>query len=222
VKRGPVSAGPSVADIPKRRDALLVLDVDEVILEFIEPFSRLLGEYGAKLHPESFRLTGNVRSISTGTALSGSELDRITEQLYQEQEHRQPLVSGVAEALSRLGEVADILFLTAMTPAYYGKRRALLDGHGLDHPMIATERSKGAVVAQLAERWRGPIVFVDDLPPNLAAVRQRVDRVRLMHLMANEVFRDHLPPLPSGAVSAADWSEGQNIVLDWLRTDASS
>ncbi len=35
------SAGPAVADLPKRHDALVVLDVDEVVLHFIAPFQAL-------------------------------------------------------------------------------------------------------------------------------------------------------------------------------------
>ena len=71
------TAGPVIQDLERRHDALLVLDIDEVILEFIAPFQRLLAEHGAHLHADSFKLTGNVRSMSTGTALTGNELDQI-------------------------------------------------------------------------------------------------------------------------------------------------
>ena len=172
VSRKMATVGPAIDSLEQNHPALLVLDVDEVVLEFIAPFERLLQERGARLHPESFRLTGNVRSISTGTALTGHELDQATTLLYEEQERRQPAVTGVAASLSRLSRRADVVFLTAMTPSYYDRRRALLDREGLLWPMIATERSKGAVVAELTERWQGPVVFVDDLPPNLESVRR--------------------------------------------------
>lgn len=204
--------GPRVEELTKSHDALLVLDVDEVVLEFIAPFSNILDERGARLHPESFRLTGNVRSISTGTALTGHELDQATALLYEEQEARQFLVRDVSEALSRLSRKADIVFLTAMTPSYYDQRRRLLDREGLTFPMIATKHSKGTVVAELGKRWKGPIVFVDDLPPNLETVRRSLERVHLVHLMANDVFRPHLPPLPRGVRSAADWKDAAHII----------
>ncbi|MEF2550229.1 hypothetical protein VQ042_02500 [Aurantimonas sp. A2-1-M11] len=212
MSRNLVTAGPAIASLDQRHDSLLILDIDEVVLEFIAPFGDLLAEYGARLHPESFRLTGNVRSVSTGTALTGNELDQLTVRLYQEQEVRQRPVAGVTEALARLAERADILFLTAMTPGYYDVRRALLDREGLTYPMIATERSKGAVVAELLERWRGTSIFVDDLPPNLASVRKSAPTTHLVHLMANHVFRQHLPPLPTGARSAADWPDARSII----------
>ncbi|WP_294645576.1 hypothetical protein [uncultured Aureimonas sp.] len=201
--------GPQVADLPQRNEALLVLDIDEVVLHFIAPFCELLAEYGAKLHFDSFKLTGNVRSISTGAALTGHELDGVTERLYVEQRERQKPVEGVGAALSRLSGVADIVFLTAMTPTFYDQRRDLLDAADLRWPMIATERSKGGVVAELAQRWRGPIAFVDDLPPNLEGVRRSVPGVHLVHLMANPDFRPHLPAMPTGTIRAGNWAEAE-------------
>ncbi|SMC53004.1 hypothetical protein SAMN06297251_103187 [Fulvimarina manganoxydans] len=206
------SAGPRIDELERRRDALLILDVDEVVLEFIAPFQKILSDHGAHLHADSFKLTGNVRSMSTGTALTGNELDQITLRLYEEQETRQPVVEGAHAALRALNQDIDILFLTAMQPSYYDHRRRLLDREGFTYPMIATERSKGAVVSDLSERWDGPIVFVDDLPPNLQSVRLSCPSAHLVHLMANDVFRPHLPPLPPGATPARDWSEAERII----------
>ena len=212
MSRNLVTRGPAIWDLPKAHEALLVLDIDEVVLEFIDPFSRLLERHGARLHPDSFKLTGNVRSLSTGAALSGGELETIMTTLYDDQDTLQPVVAGVGRSLKRLAEGCDIVFLTAMTPHHYPKRRALLDRESLVYPMIATERSKGAVVSELSARWSGPIVFVDDLPPNLASVRKSAPTAHLVHLMANKVFRPHLPTLPTGAHTAADWPDAEAII----------
>lgn len=216
MSRPRVTVGPAIADLDKRHEALLVLDLDEVVLHFVEPFRHLLAERGARLHFDSFALQGNVRSISTGAALTGHEIEGATRMLYEEQERRQTPVDGVGEALKRLRAQADILFLTAMTPTYHGHRRRLLDRAGLIDPMIATERSKGAVIAELAERWRQAIVFVDDLPQNLAGVRRSHPSAHLVHLMADDALRPHLPPLPTGAHSARDWAEAEPVLARLL------
>ncbi|MBB4001693.1 hypothetical protein [Aurantimonas endophytica] len=213
MSRRSVTEGPRVDELSQAHKALLVLDIDEVVLEFIAPFQELLAEYGARLQADSFRLTGNVRSLSTGAALSGSELDQVTMRLYEDQEARQKVVQGAAESLGRLAGMADIVFLTAMTPSFYPRRRTLLDREGLTFPMIATERSKGAVVAELGARWDGPLIFADDLPPNLVSVQRSYPAAHLIHLMANEAFRPHLPPLPNGALAAADWGEAESLIL---------
>ena len=216
-----VTAGPAIEELVVRHPALIVLDIDEVVLHFIAPFCDLLEEFGARLHVDSFRLTGNVRSISTGAAISGSELDKVTIRLYEEQEVRQLPVQGVQAALARLSAKADIVFLTAMTPAYYPQRRRLLDAAGLDFPMIATERAKGGVLAELAERWPGPLIFADDLPPNLVSAGRSLPRAHLIHLMANEIFRPHLPPLPAGVLEAADW-KGAEAIIDGILSGGAS
>jgi hypothetical protein len=212
VSRQLVTAGPEIDNLAVSHPALVVLDIDEVVLHFIAPFCALLEEFGARLQVDSFKLTGNVRSISTGAAISGSELDKVTVRLYEEQETRQLPVQGVQAALGRLSAKADIVFLTAMTPGYYPQRRRLLDAAGLHYPMIATERAKGGVLAELAERWPGPIVFADDLPPNLVSAGRSLPRARLVHLMANDVFRPHLPPLPAGVLEARDWAEAEAVI----------
>lgn len=207
------TAGPAVLELPRNHDALIVLDVDEVVLHFIAPFQDLLASFGARLHFDSFKMTGNVRSQSTGAALTGHELDRSTEQLFREQEARQTLVEGAQAAIERLGTRCDIVFLTAMPPHHYEPRRRLLDREGLAHrPMIATQRSKGALIAEMRQRWSGPIAFVDDLPSNLEGVRRSVPDVHLLHLMADHNFRPHLPPLPAGTFEATDWVEAENIL----------
>ncbi|MEN3791854.1 hypothetical protein [Fulvimarina sp. MAC3] len=208
----PQTRGIPIADLAQTQDALLVLDIDEVILEFIGPFESLLAEHGARLHFESYKLTGNARSLSTGAALSGGELDGFMQILYAEQATRQPPVAGSREALDRLTPSADIVFLTAMEPRFYDERRRTLDAAGLAYPMIATERSKGGVVSELGERWRGPIVFVDDLVPNLQTVQRSVPRAHLVQLMAHHGFRPHLPPLPKGVYSATDWADAADHI----------
>lgn len=220
MSRPRATVGPAIVDLAKTRDALLVLDVDEVVLHFVAPFQRLLAERGAQLHFDSFALRGNVRSMSTGSALSGHEIEGATRLLYEEQEERQHLVEGVGPALERLRAIADIVFLTAMTPSYHDRRRRLLDREGLAYPMIATERSKGAVIGELAERWSGPIVFVDDLPQNLAGVRRSHPAAHLVNLMADEGFRPHLPSMPRGTHSATDWAMAEPLLACLLSGQA--
>lgn len=210
--RKPETAGPTISEIERRHDRLLVLDIDEVVLEFIDPFVALLGEVGARLRPDAFRLTGSVHSQSTGAALGGDELKGLMHRLYEEQSARQMPVAGVVDALVRLAERTDIVFLTAMAPRWHETRRRHLDASGLPYPMIATERDKGAVICELQARWPGPIVFVDDLPSNLEKVRRSTPRTRLLHLMASRLFWPYLPGLPSGVESARTWPEAEDRI----------
>ncbi len=210
--RKPETAGPPISDIDRHHDRLLVLDIDEVVLQFIDPFVALLAEVGARLKPDAFRLTGSVHSQSTGAALGGDELKGLMHRLYEEQAVRQMPVAGVVDALERLAGRADIVFLTAMAPRWHETRRLHLDASGLPYPMIATERDKGAVICELQERWPGTIAFVDDLPSNLEKVRRSAPKTRLLHLMASRLFWPYLPSLPPGVGSARTWQEAEDRI----------
>ncbi len=52
---------PVLASLAASTRPLLVCDVDEVILEFLDPFHAYLESVEHRLHPDSFRLHGNVR-----------------------------------------------------------------------------------------------------------------------------------------------------------------
>jgi hypothetical protein len=212
IARKPETVGPLIGDLPQRHAALLILDIDEVVLQFIDPFVALLAEHDAVLDPSDFRLTGSVHSLSTGQALGADRLKGLMHQLYQEQDRRQHLVPGVGPALERLGRRADIVFLTAMAPHWHATRRRHLDGHDLPYPMIATERDKGAIIAQLHERWPRRCLFVDDLPNNLAGARRSAPDTALLHVMASVLFRPYLPALPAGVSTACNWHEAEPLV----------
>jgi hypothetical protein len=211
------------ADIVSRISAsdrpLLVCDIDEVVLEFLDPFDRYLNSVGHRLHPESFRLHGNIRSIAEGLAAADDDVERMQEAFFASQDKWQVPATGVDAALRRLSRDADIVFLTAMPPRHHDVRRTLLDLHGLDFPMIATEAPKGPVVASLIGGRRVPAVFIDDIHYNLRSVRSHAPDCVLIHLMANRTFRAMAPPADEGVVVAEDWSHAEVLIRSHLRLD---
>ena len=161
------------ADIIKRLSVstrpLIVCDVDEVVLEFLDPFDRYLNSIGHKLHPDSFRLHGNIRSIMEDVVAAHDQVARMEEEFFATQDKWQVPAKGVDAALRSLSRDADIIFLTAMPPRHHDVRRTLLDLHGLDFPMIATEEPQGPVVAALIGDRNVRAVFVDDIVRNLGS-----------------------------------------------------
>ena len=195
---------------------LVVCDVDEVVLEFLDPFDRYLNSVGHRLHPDSFRLHGNIRSIAEGIAAAEEEVDRMQEAFFASQDRWQVPATGVDRALASLSAEADIVFLTAMPPRHHDVRRTLLDLHGLDFPMIATEEPKGPVVASLIGERRIPAVFVDDIIRNLGSVRTHAPGCLLMHMMANRTFRAMAPKPDDDIVIAEDWTHAEMLIRQHL------
>ncbi|TPI34550.1 hypothetical protein FJW08_02895 [Mesorhizobium sp. B3-2-1] len=186
---------------------LLVLDVDDVVLEFIRPFPHFLKERGYGLTLASFRLTSNIAETASGRLIEQPEVTALLGDFFDAQADWQGITDGAAEALTELGDRAEIILLTAMPHRHRGVRRAHLDALGLSYPLLTTEMAKGPAVAKLRGKTRRPVVFVDDQPANLASVRDSVADANLFHLMADNSLRAFLPPVPNDVIVVQDWHE---------------
>ena len=192
---------------------LVVCDVDEVVLHFLDPFRALLAEDALVLHADSFRLHGNVRGADGTPATDGAVSDAI-ERLFAEQGARQTLVPGAVEALERLAGRASVVLLTAMRHGHFDAREAHLRALGLSYPLVTTQGSKGRAIAHVANGR--PVAFIDDLPPNHADVLTHAPETLCVHLMADETFAPLLPPLPHGVTPAADWPGAVAAIERWM------
>lgn len=186
---------------------LIVSDIDEVVLAFLDPFKAFLDDCGRTLLPRSFRLTGNIVAHETGQAVSETEVKELLNAFYGSQELWQTPASGVVETLAGLSAEADIVFLTAMPPRYAMARRALLDRLGLPYPLIASEEPKGPIVQNLHGGRSTPLVFVDDILRNLQSVQSHAEPCLLINLIVNAEFRALAPTPETGIRAVADWPE---------------
>lgn len=154
-----------IAELASDDRPLLILDVDDVVLEFIRPFPNFLKARGFGLTMASFRLTGNIAEQATGRLVEQAEVTALLDDFFHTQADWQSITDGAAEALSALGDRAEIVMLTAMPHKHRAARRAHLDALGLNYPLLTTEMAKGPAVAKLRGDKRRPIAFVDDQPP---------------------------------------------------------
>lgn len=196
-----------IAELAADDRPLLVLDVDDVVLEFIRPFPRFLQSRGFGLTLASFRLTGNIAEQATGRLVEQAEVTALLDEFFHGQADWQSITDGATEALGMLRGRVEIVLLTAMPHRHRAIRRAHLDALGLDYPLLTTEMAKGPAVAKLRGKKRRPVAFVDDQPSNLASARQSVADAHLFHLMADNSLRAFLPPLPDDIVVVQDWGE---------------
>ncbi|MEI9403630.1 hypothetical protein [Mesorhizobium argentiipisi] len=186
---------------------LLVLDVDDVVLEFVRPFPHFLKTRGFGLTLASFRLTGNIAETATGRLIEQPEVTALLGEFFDAQADWQSITDGAADALAMLGQGAEIVMLTAMPHKHRAVRRAHLDALGLDYPLLTTEMAKGPAIAKLRGVEDRPVAFVDDQPSNLISARNSVADAHLFHLMADNSLRAFLPPTPEDIISVDDWRD---------------
>lgn len=198
-----------IAELARDDRPLLVLDVDEVVLEFVTPFCAFLGTQGLQLDTGSFRLQGNITHAETGGAVENERVSLLLEEFFDAQGDWQGCAGDAAEVLARLAGRAEIVMLTAMPHRHRQKRRALLDTLGLPFPLLTTEMPKGPAVKMLRGEKPRPVAFVDDIPHNLASVRKAVPNAALFHLMAHTGLRALLPPFEQGIVVVENWTDAE-------------
>ncbi|MER9524274.1 hypothetical protein NKI96_11885 [Mesorhizobium sp. M0292] len=196
-----------IAELAADDRPLLILDVDDVVLEFIRPFPHFLKSRGFGLTLASFRLTGNIAETASGRLIEQPEVTALLGDFFDTQADWQSVTDGAEQALASLGDRAEIVLLTAMPHRHRAARRAHLDALGLPYPLLTTEMAKGPAVAKLRGKNGRPVAFVDDQPANLISARNSVADAHLFHLMADNSLRAFLPPVPDDIISVEDWHE---------------
>jgi hypothetical protein len=196
-----------IAELAADDRPLLILDVDDVVLEFIRPFPHFLKSRGFGLTLASFRLTGNIAETASGRLIEQPEVTALLGDFFDAQADWQSVTDGAEQALASLGDRAEIVLLTAMPHRHRAARRAHLDALGLPYPLLTTELAKGPAVAKLRGSKGRPVAFVDDQPSNLISARNSVADAHLFHLMADNSLRAYLPPVPDDIVSVEDWRD---------------
>jgi hypothetical protein len=208
----PVSDDPEtarqIAELSRDARPLLVLDVDEVILEFVRPFTGFLNARELDLKTTSFRLHGNVVEVATGMALGNERVTELLGEFFDVQAEWQSAAERAAPAIAGLAEKVEIVLLTAMPHRHRDRRRAHLDALGFPYPLVTTEKAKGSAIRQLRGDQGRPVAFVDDIPHNLLSVQTTVPDAHLFHLMMHPEFRAMLPPLPEGIAALENWDDG--------------
>lgn len=196
-----------IAELARDSRPLLVLDVDEVLLEFMAPFMSFLDAQGLRFLAKSFNLTGNIIERQTNKPLDQEAVSALLGNFFDAQRHWQTAALGAAEAVASLAQDAEVVMLTAMPHRHRQVRRDHLDVLGFPYPLLTTEAAKGPALRQLRGDSGRAVAFVDDIPHNLISVREAVADAHLFNLMAYRDMRPFLPPLPEGIVVADDWSE---------------
>jgi hypothetical protein len=205
-----------IAELSLDARPLLVLDVDDVVLDFIRPFPLYLGRQGFDLRLETAKLHGNIVERATGVAAEAERVSALVDAFFEAQADWQTLTEGAAEALAALDGRAEIVLLTMMPHRHRATRRAHLDALGLPYPLLTTEMAKGPAIRSLRGKSGRPVAFVDDQPRNLESARETVADAHLFHLMADTSLRALLPPPPEAAIVVEDWREAGPKIADAL------
>ena len=191
---------------------LLVVDVDEVVLQFVAPFKAFLRAHDHELRLETFALNGNVISLEDGRRVENAEVKALISSFYDSQEDWQEPFPAARHTLEGLTDVADVLLLTAMPPRHRETRRRLLARHGFDFPLIASEEPKGEVLRDLCETSPPLLIFVDDMLYNCRSVSSCLPEALTINLLIDDDYRALAPETTPPSVVATGWDHAEAII----------
>lgn len=197
---------------------LIVVDADEVLLQFLAGLEAYLPTLGLHLDLQGYQLTGNIRRIDTGEALDQPSVTSLLNRFHASAGLDLNPVSGAAEALADLARHAQIVVLTNIAPDLAERRQANLCAHGLDYPVMANSGLKGPAFAALSSAAEAPAVFVDDIPHHHASVAEVAPGAHQIHLVADPRLFGMARRAAQAALFTSDWREAHAHILSVLKT----
>jgi hypothetical protein len=197
---------------------LLITDCDEVLLHMVSHFEAWLGEaHGIRFAFETGSFGEAMTDGATGEAVPQDRVWPLLTEFFRGEMHRQTLVPGAAEALGRIGEVADIVILTNLGDEAHPWRVDQLARHGIRHEVVCNRGGKGIPARSIIDRYgAGPTVFVDDLPVHHASVAEHAPEVHRLHMVAEPRLAPAVPPAEYAHARIDDWPTATQWILERL------
>ena len=184
---------------------LIICDADEVLLRFLLGLEGFLERNGCYLDLTSFRIHGNVKYQATREAVADETVTKLIGDFFaSDTRHLEP-VEGAAAALRHLSDRAQIIILSNLPETSRDARIENLSEHGMPYPVIAGKGPKGPVVKDLIRDFQQTVVFIDDLPPNLASVAAETPHVHRLHFIADPRLAKLLSAAPDAHRRIDDW-----------------
>ncbi|MDR6627078.1 hypothetical protein [Caulobacter segnis] len=184
---------------------LVIVDVDEVLAQFMFGFGAFISRYGFELRVDRFALFQNIYRPGETEHLDLIAGKALFDDFFRDGAGDLPPAMGAADALADLSTRAEVVILTNAPEHGRLSRAQWLKTHGFDYPLIINTGPKGPAAAELAARTSGPVVFIDDLLPQLESVAERAPTVGRFQMVSDERLRPLAPSAPDRHVRIDEW-----------------
>ncbi len=184
---------------------LLICDVDEVVVHFTKDLEIFLSKQSFMLDTSTYALNGNIRSIAGNTPVSDAEASRLINDFFRLRTKYMQPIDGAIAALKSLSRSANVVMLTNLPHEQGEDRSENLKSFGLDFPVITNSGPKGPAIFELANRVKGPVVFVDDSPGFIASAYTHAPDVHLVHFVQDQRYEHLIEKFPYTSLRTHSW-----------------
>jgi hypothetical protein len=175
---------------------LVIVDVDEVLAQFMAGFGTFIERHGFELRFDRYALFQNIFRPGETQHLDLIAGRVLFDDFFRDGADDLLPAEGAADALADLSTRAGVVILTNAPEHGRQSRIRWLKTHGFDYPLVINSGPKGPPAADLAARTTGPAVFIDDLLPQLDSVAQSAPDVSRFQMVAHERLRPLAPSAP--------------------------
>ncbi|WP_297508755.1 hypothetical protein [uncultured Caulobacter sp.] len=184
---------------------LVIVDVDEVLAQFMRGFGAFIERHGFELRIDRFALFQNIYRPGETEHLDMIAGKALFDDFFRDGADDLPPALGAADALADLSTRAEVVILTNAPEHGRLARAKWLKTHGFDYPLVINSGPKGPAAADLAGRTSGPAVFIDDLLPQLDSVADKAPRVGRFQMVSDERLRPFAPSAPDRHARIDEW-----------------
>ncbi len=195
---------------------LLITDCDEVLLHMVAHFAEWLDEaHAIRFDLESGQFAEALTDRRTGERVPVDTVWPLLDGFVRGEMHRQTLVPGALDALTRIGDVADIVILTNLGDEAHGWRVEQLAGHGIRHEVVCNQGGKGRPVRDIVARHGAACaVFIDDLAGHHTSVARHAPEVWRLHMVAEPRLASAVPAATDAHARIDEWPAACQWILD--------
>ncbi|MEO1773901.1 MAG: hypothetical protein AAFS07_03005 [Pseudomonadota bacterium] len=191
---------------------LLVVDADEVLLEFAGHIARWLTAVGYEMRLTRYELEGAIFPLGEPHPVDFSAAVELIRAFFEEECAHQSALDGAVEAIGRLSREATVVVLTNIPRTNRAARVRNLEGLGITAPVIANVGGKGRALRMLAAKAAAPVIFLDDSPSQIASAARHAEGVHRVHFMGSPFIRPVLQPAEEADQLAHDWTGAEAMI----------
>ena len=184
---------------------LVIVDVDEVLAQFMRGFGAFIGRHGFELRVDRFALFQNIYRPGDTDHLDLIAGKVLFDDFFRDGADDLMPAEGAADALADLSTRAGVVILTNAPEHGRVARAAWLKTHGFDYPLVINSGPKGPSAATLSAMTSGPSVFIDDLLPQLDSVAGSAPRISRFQMVSDERLRPLAPSAPERHPRIDQW-----------------
>lgn len=184
---------------------LVIVDVDEVLAQFMQGFGAFIARHGFELRVDRFALFQNIYRPGETEHLDLIAGKALFDDFFRDGADDLPPALGAADALADLSTRAGVVILTNAPEHGRLSRARWLKTHGFDYPLVINSGPKGPSAAALARKTAGGAAFIDDLLPQLESVAASAPGIARFQMVTDERLRPLAPSAPDRHTRIDHW-----------------